>query len=144
MVLRLCLACWGPADQRQGQHRGCPPSSPPPRSSAGPSPSPSASPPGGWRGPPFRSPFRASFSKRPAVPRHLRTHFAALNLPTTATSADVRNAYRQLALRLHPDRHMSGTMPKEQAEAEFRRVAEAYKALSEFLKEPSRRIPMYA
>lgn len=35
-------------------------------------------------------------------------HYSALGLPAGAGDADVRRAYRQLALKLHPDKASAG------------------------------------
>jgi len=50
------------------------------------------------------------------------THYATLGVPVTASGTDIKNAYRVLARKLHPD-VASGT------EAQFRAVSEAYEVL---------------
>eukprot|EP00512_Aurantiochytrium_limacinum_P013714 CAMPEP_0171584562 /NCGR_PEP_ID=MMETSP0961-20121227/11473_1 /TAXON_ID=87120 /ORGANISM="Aurantiochytrium limacinum, Strain ATCCMYA-1381" /LENGTH=790 /DNA_ID=CAMNT_0012141985 /DNA_START=197 /DNA_END=2565 /DNA_ORIENTATION=- len=58
------------------------------------------------------------------------SHYQVLGLAATATSAAVKKAYKQKALRYHPDKCKSPS-----AEARFKRVAEAYRVL----KSPSTR-----
>ncbi|CAL1608476.1 unnamed protein product [Knipowitschia caucasica] len=51
--------------------------------------------------------------------------YEALDLPRTATHAQIKRAFRSLALKHHPDKDRS-----KEAEARFREIAEAYKVLS--------------
>lgn len=55
-----------------------------------------------------------------------RTHYETLGVSRQATSEEIRRAYRQLALKLHPDRNRSPN-----AGSEFARIAEAYEVLSD-------------
>src|SRR5690349_20038190 len=55
----------------------------------------------------------------------LEDHYALLGVPRGATRAELRRAYRLLALKLHPDRAGYG------ATHLFQRVAEAYRVLSD-------------
>lgn len=57
----------------------------------------------------------------------LAKHFRKLQLPPTARIADVKKAYRQLALKYHPDKN-SGPSQQEAARM-FREITEAYEAL---------------
>jgi DnaJ-class molecular chaperone len=55
----------------------------------------------------------------------LEDHYALLGVPRGVTRAELRRAYRLLALQLHPDRAGFGST------AMFQRVAEAYRVLSD-------------
>ena len=52
--------------------------------------------------------------------------YDTLELPTTATDAEVKKAYRKLALKYHPDKNPGDSV----AEEKFKAVAEAYDILS--------------
>eukprot|EP00747_Dinoflagellata_sp_TGD_P055542 gnl/TRDRNA2_/TRDRNA2_149593_c2_seq1.p1 gnl/TRDRNA2_/TRDRNA2_149593_c2~~gnl/TRDRNA2_/TRDRNA2_149593_c2_seq1.p1 ORF type:complete len:705 (+),score=142.17 gnl/TRDRNA2_/TRDRNA2_149593_c2_seq1:240-2117(+) len=49
-------------------------------------------------------------------------HYEVLGIPRNASDADVKKAYRQMALKWHPDKHPE----KEKAEAMFIAITEAY------------------
>jgi curved DNA-binding protein CbpA len=51
--------------------------------------------------------------------------YATLGIPRDATARQVRDAYRRLAMRYHPDRH-----PDEQTSERMQRVNEAWHILS--------------
>lgn len=54
-------------------------------------------------------------------------YYACLGIARSAGAAEIRAAYRKLALQLHPDRH-----PGDKAcEARFKEVAQAYNVLSD-------------
>lgn len=62
-------------------------------------------------------------------------HYARLGVPRDATQTDIKQAYRRLALKCHPDvvnADSDGGSNKAQqvAEARFRQVSEAYEVLS--------------
>ena len=56
--------------------------------------------------------------------------YALLGVPRNAPEAEIKKAYRRLAMQYHPDRN-----PAPEAEARFKEVTEAY----EVLREPARR-----
>lgn len=58
-------------------------------------------------------------------PEEQHDHYAVLGLAAAVTVAEIRRAYRQLALRYHPDRAGPG------GTAQFQRIAEAYRVLSD-------------
>jgi curved DNA-binding protein CbpA len=55
------------------------------------------------------------------------THYDTLGVTPGATPADVRTAYRRLAVRYHPDKHGGNPHFEEQ----FKQVAEAYRVLQD-------------
>ena len=56
--------------------------------------------------------------------------YALLGVPRDATEADIKKAYRKLAMEYHPDRN-----PAADAEAKFKEITEAY----EVLRDPKKR-----
>src|SRR3974390_2741876 len=56
-----------------------------------------------------------------------RDYYQVLELPRTATDAEIKKAYRRLAMKHHPDRN-SGEANAEEA---FKEVKEAYEVLSD-------------
>ena len=63
---------------------------------------------------------------QPYIDVTLQEAYRTLGIPQTATDEQVRQAYRQLALRYHPD-HVASQNPaaREQAEKKFREITEA-------------------
>ena len=53
--------------------------------------------------------------------------YTVLNVAHTATAAEIRTAYRKLALQWHPDKHQD----KEEAHTKFQEIAFAYAILSD-------------
>lgn len=58
------------------------------------------------------------------------THYEVLNVPVDATEADIKFAYRRLAMACHPDRQANEEDRTSSAEV-FKRVKEAYEVLSD-------------
>jgi DnaJ-class molecular chaperone len=55
----------------------------------------------------------------PSIPYHI------LNLPLTATEKEIRQAYRRLAKKFHPDRNPG----KPEMEEQFKEIQQAYETL---------------
>lgn len=63
---------------------------------------------------------------QPYVDVTLEEAYRTLGIPDTATDDEVRQAYRQMALRYHPDRVAAqGEAARREAEENFQRVTEA-------------------
>ena len=58
-------------------------------------------------------------------------HYAVLGVSTAATAAEIKQAYRKLALRHHPDKAPAAPPLRAAAEALFKHVAQAYAVLSD-------------
>ena len=66
---------------------------------------------------------------RNAAPAKADTkYYDLLELTPSATSADIKKAYRKLAMRWHPDRNPTN---KEAAESKFKEISKAYEVLSD-------------
>lgn len=59
----------------------------------------------------------------------LHSYYKCLNLEPGASLADIKKAYRKMALKYHPDRNPNVKNPEET----FSKINEAYKVLSEFV-----------
>lgn len=57
-----------------------------------------------------------------------RDYYSVLGIPRTATSNQIKKAYRDLALKHHPDKNPNH---RDEAQRKFREVAEAYEVLSD-------------
>ena len=59
-------------------------------------------------------------------------YYAVLEVPRDASPDDIKKGYRKMALMWHPDKHATGTdREKAEAEEKFKKIAEAYDALSD-------------
>ncbi len=56
-----------------------------------------------------------------------RDYYKVLDVPRTATEADIKKAYRRLAMKYHPDRNPGD----HEAEEKFKEAKEAYEVLAE-------------
>src|SRR5688572_14853132 len=56
-----------------------------------------------------------------------RDYYQVLDVPRTAAEADIKKAYRRLAMKFHPDRNPGD----KEAEEKFKEAKEAYEVLSE-------------
>ena len=62
-------------------------------------------------------------------------YYQVLGVPDTAGQEDIRHAYRLLALRWHPDKHIGESVEQiAEAEANFKTIAQAYEILSNPIK----------
>src|SRR5258708_23208039 len=57
-----------------------------------------------------------------------KDYYARLGVPRDAAEADIKKAYRKLAMEFHPDRH-AHERDKEKAEVHFKEITEAYEVL---------------
>eukprot|EP00756_Hemistasia_phaeocysticola_P005116 Hpha_TRINITY_DN13181_c0_g2::TRINITY_DN13181_c0_g2_i1::g.113398::m.113398/K09510/DNAJB4; DnaJ homolog subfamily B member 4 len=62
------------------------------------------------------------------MPPISRKYYDALGVSTEADNAEIRRGYKKAALRWHPDRNPDN---KEQAEAKFKEISEAFEVLSD-------------
>eukprot|EP00118_Oscarella_pearsei_P028830 m.3045 g.3045 ORF g.3045 m.3045 type:complete len:509 (+) comp9026_c0_seq1:154-1680(+) len=61
-----------------------------------------------------------------------KNYYKILNVSPMASDDEIKKAYKRSALKLHPDRHASGTPEeKEEAEKNFKEVGEAYSVLTD-------------
>jgi DnaJ-class molecular chaperone len=56
-------------------------------------------------------------------------YYTVLDVKRDAHDVDIKNAYRKLALKEHPDRNAGKS--KEAVQQRFREIAEAYEVLSD-------------
>ncbi|MBI5506249.1 MAG: J domain-containing protein [Deltaproteobacteria bacterium] len=56
-------------------------------------------------------------------------YYSVLGVARDASADDVKKAYRKLALKWHPDRHTADK--RDEAERQFKRIAEAYEVISD-------------
>lgn len=61
-----------------------------------------------------------------------RNHYEILGINRNATANDIRRAYKNLALKHHPDRHTNATEKfRREQERIFKEIGQAYKVLSD-------------
>lgn len=58
---------------------------------------------------------------------HVKDYYKILDLPFTASQHDIKKAYRQLAMKYHPDKNAGN----DRAQAQFLEIKEAYQVLSD-------------
>src|SRR5262249_4446007 len=56
-----------------------------------------------------------------------RDYYKTLDVPRTATEAEIKKAYRRLAMKFHPDRNPDDA----EAEGKFKEAKEAYEVLTD-------------
>mmetsp|Transcript_55797 Transcript_55797/g.111809 ORF Transcript_55797/g.111809 Transcript_55797/m.111809 type:complete len:87 (+) Transcript_55797:78-338(+) len=71
-----------------------------------------------------------------SLPARMHPHYRTLELAPDATEAEVRRAYKQYALKHHPDKN-----PQDAAKAKerFTQGAVAYEAICEYIASPDHR-----
>ncbi|CAD8047804.1 unnamed protein product [Paramecium primaurelia] len=60
-----------------------------------------------------------------------KDYYKILEVDKNATDADIKKAYRKLALQWHPDKNKENEEQKKLADKKFREIAEAYSVLSD-------------
>ncbi|TXT23561.1 MAG: molecular chaperone DnaJ, partial [Rhodocyclaceae bacterium] len=63
------------------------------------------------------------------MPVTKRDYYEILGVPKSASAEEIKRAYRQLALKHHPDR--VGAEHKKEAEEKFKELSEAYAVLTD-------------
>lgn len=58
----------------------------------------------------------------------MECHYVVLGVDRTATDAEIKKAYRKLALEWHPDKNMDRL---EEATTRFKRIQQAWEVLSD-------------
>lgn len=60
-----------------------------------------------------------------------KDYYAVLGVDKTADDKTIKNAFRKLALKWHPDKNNESEEQKKKAEKEFQKINEAYAVLSD-------------
>lgn len=68
-----------------------------------------------------------------------RQYYEILGLPFNASADDIKQAYRNLAKKWHPDRFVNDVQQQREAEAKFKEIIIAYESLKNNLNNPSPR-----
>ena len=58
----------------------------------------------------------------------MTNYYDVLNVHKNSTKEEIKNSYKKLAMKYHPDKNMNN---KKEAEKKFKEVAEAYEVLSD-------------
>ncbi|BBN68469.1 Chaperone DnaJ-domain superfamily protein [Prunus dulcis] len=56
-------------------------------------------------------------------------HYKVLGLPRSASKEEIKEAFRKLAVKLHPDKHSTPKAVRESTTLRFKQVSEAYQVL---------------
>lgn len=77
------------------------------------------------------SPWKSLIAARGFAAAAWRDPYEVLGLQRGASQDDIKKAYKKMALKYHPDRHMNDTPEnKKAAETRFKEISEAYNQLS--------------
>ena len=60
-----------------------------------------------------------------------RDYYETLGVPKNASEADIKKAYRKLAMKYHPDRNQGDAANSKEAEEKFKEANEAYEVLTD-------------
>ena len=58
----------------------------------------------------------------------MTNYYTILDINKNATKDEIKNAYKKLAMKYHPDKNIDN---KKEAEEKFKQVSEAYEVLSD-------------
>lgn len=73
---------------------------------------------------------RSQFESHSFLSLHTMDHYKVLGLNRSATKDEIKEAFRKLAMKFHPDKHsQSSKSVRESATVKFKQVSEAYDVL---------------